>query len=447
MSQLAFGLGIQVVLHVDLKSSLLEHGSTLQESEFDYWIAVPKRRERKLLTNGLKFPSMVELDLLEHEGEQFANHVKHLHVVLLDGHLEVKPDELSRVPVRERVLGPEDRGDLEHPVEVTHHAHLLVELGGLGQAGRFIEVVELEYVGATLGSASDQLWSVDLDEILGGQEIPEVLADSRLQPEDALLGGSPQVQDAVVQPSLQLDNDFPLLRLDLILRLPLLALLLLHDLLLLDLILLLARDPPGCILDQQRKLGDGAIDDQQLLDEQLVILDGAGLDWVFGLDHLADEVHDALVGDAPDILDHFFGGVLTLEGCGLHCRVVLSQLEEGAVALDPGGLDAHAHQHLLPHQPLPDLSELAPDPVRAEGRLYDLHVPEFLGHVLYVDDRRPLLLNLLGLLLLLVLLVFLVLLLGLLLGGRRGARLFLHEVEIRSIRISHQSPAQSEYHF
>ena len=54
----------------------------------------------------------------------------HLEVVLVDLHLQVKPCELTHVPVRVRVLGAEDRADLKHSSEVRADSHLLVQLRG-----------------------------------------------------------------------------------------------------------------------------------------------------------------------------------------------------------------------------------------------------------------------------------------------------------------------------
>ena len=48
--------------------------------------------------------------------------------------------------MRERVLCPEHRTDLKDTLEVTHHAHLLVELRGLGETGLAVEVTEIENV-------------------------------------------------------------------------------------------------------------------------------------------------------------------------------------------------------------------------------------------------------------------------------------------------------------
>jgi hypothetical protein len=46
----------------------------------------------------------------------------------------------------EGVLCSENWSDLEDSLEVAHHAHLLVELRGLGEAGLAVEVAKVEHV-------------------------------------------------------------------------------------------------------------------------------------------------------------------------------------------------------------------------------------------------------------------------------------------------------------
>ena len=60
--------------------------------------------------------------------EEILNNVKHLEVVLLDGHLKVETGELRKVTVREALLSPEDRTNLEYLLEVGADSHLLVQL-------------------------------------------------------------------------------------------------------------------------------------------------------------------------------------------------------------------------------------------------------------------------------------------------------------------------------
>lgn len=96
--------------------------------------------------------------------------------MLLDGHLQVQAYELAHMPMREGILSPEDRAHLEHPLEVSHHAHLLVQLRGLGEAGLSVEIAEVEHVGATLRRATDEFGGVDFDEVVVDAEFAEEVA-------------------------------------------------------------------------------------------------------------------------------------------------------------------------------------------------------------------------------------------------------------------------------
>lgn len=54
-------------------------------------------------------------------------------VVRVDSHLEIHADKLSQMPHSLRVFRPKDWSDLEHPLHVTGDAHLLGQLGRLGE--------------------------------------------------------------------------------------------------------------------------------------------------------------------------------------------------------------------------------------------------------------------------------------------------------------------------
>lgn len=70
--------------------------------------------------------------------------------MLFDDQFRVQPYKLAHVPVSERILSSEDGSDFKYFLEITHHAHLFVELGGLGEAGIFTKILEAEHVGAAL---------------------------------------------------------------------------------------------------------------------------------------------------------------------------------------------------------------------------------------------------------------------------------------------------------
>jgi len=61
-------------------------------------------------------------------------------VIILDGHFDIQACELAHVSVSETVLGSEDGTNFEDSVEISHNAHLLIQLRGLGKAGFGVEV-------------------------------------------------------------------------------------------------------------------------------------------------------------------------------------------------------------------------------------------------------------------------------------------------------------------
>lgn len=156
----------------------------------------------KLLSDGLQLLGVPLLYPLEDVGEEFTEEVQDLEVVLLDHHLQIEAYELAHMAVSEGVFCAEDRSDFKDSLEIGHHAHLLVELGRLGQTGLAVKVAELEDVAASLGTTSNELGSVDLDEVVVYAELPEELTDSRGKLEDGLLGGRPKVYHPVVEASL-----------------------------------------------------------------------------------------------------------------------------------------------------------------------------------------------------------------------------------------------------
>ena len=102
------------------------------------------------MVDGLQLVGVSYCQLLEKEGQKLPEVFKDLEVVLLDGHFEIEAYEFAHVAMGEGVLGPEDGANFEYSLEVGHDAHLLVELGRLGKAAFPAEVLEVEYVRASL---------------------------------------------------------------------------------------------------------------------------------------------------------------------------------------------------------------------------------------------------------------------------------------------------------
>ena len=115
-----------------------------------------------LLRDDLELSSVASLQVVRDELEQVGQHIKHLMVVLLEGHLKIETDKLGEVTVREGLLGTEDGGDFEHTLKVGCNRHLLVQLWRLRKAGILAKVLQTEHVGTTLAGARNQLRRVDL---------------------------------------------------------------------------------------------------------------------------------------------------------------------------------------------------------------------------------------------------------------------------------------------
>src|SRR5690606_11752188 len=87
---------------------------------------------------------------VNHAGEHLCQYRHHCGVILDETELDVERDVFVQVAGRVVRLRPEDRSNLEDPLEDTHH-DLLVELRALRQISRAAKVIHGEYVCAPLG--------------------------------------------------------------------------------------------------------------------------------------------------------------------------------------------------------------------------------------------------------------------------------------------------------
>jgi len=110
---------------------------------------------------------------------------------------------------------------------------------------------------------------MDLGESLGSQGVAEQLTHAGLDPEDGLVGGRPQVEDAVVQPGVLVDGDGQSS--------------------------VLGPFASGRVLDLERKLGSGRRNDEALFHLHLHVLLGAALDLGRSLLHSGVNVDDAFL--------------------------------------------------------------------------------------------------------------------------------------------------------
>ena len=190
---------------------------------------------------------------------------------MLERHFHVQPDKFRQVAVSVGVFGPENPAHGEDLAEVGGDGHLLVQLRGLGQIGGPFEVRHLEDVGAALAGATDDFGGVDLGEPFGPQRVAEQLADAGNQPKDGLVGGGPEVQDAVVQARVLVDGDVGAA----------------------VFFLVVVCDAPRRVFDLQRQLGLGGRHHPYLLHLKLDVLLGAALDLRRSLFHRGVNVNNA----------------------------------------------------------------------------------------------------------------------------------------------------------
>jgi hypothetical protein len=131
-SQLLLHFGAEVLHCWPFDSVGVQQLNTFSKGEFKDGQRALEGCKFELLVDGLQFSSVSGFDVGEDEGEELSKEVQQLEVVLLDGQLHVQPYELAHMTVSEGVLSTEHWANLEHALEVSHHAHLLIELGRLG---------------------------------------------------------------------------------------------------------------------------------------------------------------------------------------------------------------------------------------------------------------------------------------------------------------------------
>lgn len=115
------------------------------------------------------------------------------------GKFKVEGGELGRVLVGVRLFRTEAGRALEDSLESCCHCHLLVELGRLCEIRIAVKVVELEDLGARLGSRADDLGEMELGELVLEQIIAHCGCDLALNVEDEGVALGAEVYPAVVK--------------------------------------------------------------------------------------------------------------------------------------------------------------------------------------------------------------------------------------------------------
>ena len=141
-------------------------------------------------------------NVVEHVREKFTEEVQEFEIVLFDGHFNVETNELTHVSVSEWIFGSKDGSDFKDSLEISHDAHLLVELRGLSKASFTIEIAECENIGSSFWTATDEFRTVDFNKIIVDNKFSEEMADSWRKLENSLLGSGSKIDDSVVETSL-----------------------------------------------------------------------------------------------------------------------------------------------------------------------------------------------------------------------------------------------------
>lgn len=189
-----------------LDSSLVQQLDAFPKAYLYDWVGALKVFERILLVNDAKLARVPRLHILKHEHHQFANQVQDFEVVVLEFHFQIQACELTQVSVRVGVLSSENGADLENTLKIAAQGHLLVQLGALGETRILFEVFQAEHVRTSLRGAPDEFGRVDFDKVAGQQEFAVKLAHAGLETENGLVGWNAQIDNAVVQADVLLDN-------------------------------------------------------------------------------------------------------------------------------------------------------------------------------------------------------------------------------------------------
>ena len=126
--------------------------------------------------------------------------------MILEFHLKIEACKLAQMPWGVRVLSSENRSDFEDTAEITAQSHLLVKLRTLGQTCILLEVLEFENICSTFRGTSNELRSMNFNKVILIHELSVNCANSRLQPEDSLIGGYTKINDTIIEADILSDD-------------------------------------------------------------------------------------------------------------------------------------------------------------------------------------------------------------------------------------------------
>merc|ERR1719233_541613 len=191
----------------------------------------------------------------------------------------------------------------------------------MGEKGRTFEVGNLEHIGSSFTSCTDNLRSVNLYKTFLGQGIPEQLTHTSLQPEDGLVGGGPQVQHPVVQPGVLVHPG--------------------------KVSLVLVCELPCSILYLQRQLRVTSRYYPHLLHVQLHILLSTALNLLINFLHHSLNINNAFFGDVSYEFDHLLTDGLIDKGQALHSDLLLPDNKETLLAFSSASMQPASDGHSL----------------------------------------------------------------------------------------------------
>mmetsp|Transcript_31532 Transcript_31532/g.66320 ORF Transcript_31532/g.66320 Transcript_31532/m.66320 type:complete len:269 (+) Transcript_31532:1297-2103(+) len=156
-----------------------------------------------LLPHPLNLLSTLLFKTIKDMHKQVSKDIQHLVIMLTNGHFQIHSCKLTQMPSGIGVLRTEHRTNLKDAFKSsTSRSHLLMQLGTHTQTSRFAKVIKREDIGTTLACTRQQLWSVNLDEILSEEIFPEQCAYHGLDTENGLVGRRTKVDPTMVKTSL-----------------------------------------------------------------------------------------------------------------------------------------------------------------------------------------------------------------------------------------------------
>lgn len=108
--------------------------------------------------------------------------------------------------VCERLFSSKNRTNLKNSLQISAKCHLFVKLRTLSKTSRLTKVLKFEDIGTTFWGSSNQLGWVNLNKVFAQKELSVKLADSGLKSKNRLVSWHSQINNAVVQSCVLINN-------------------------------------------------------------------------------------------------------------------------------------------------------------------------------------------------------------------------------------------------